>query len=319
MTRTKKGCMQYQHVPGAYWQSAAYNEQLFYALRDQVLTLAMSRFRWVNLPKTCDARYLEWTLLTQTQATIAFPRKQPGVFYSTQVAYQTPPNIYDNPVRWESIGTNGWRFRANPRQGVIVWDNPTRYPLINKLNFYVHELVDILGAKKTNRVHAKTPFILKGPQEKELDMINLFKQIAGNEPAVIATNGLEAIDIDALQTGVPYLANEFNSDWMNTWNMIYTVLGISNLPFKTERQIEDEVKSMVEPCGLYAQAALDCRRTAANELNRKFAKYLEAPIEVVWNRDVESINWNTAHDLEQLADLRLIGGGADDGDMAPLE
>lgn len=318
MTRTKKGCMKPQQPHEMYWQSAAWNQQLFYALRDQVLTLAMSRFRWLNLPETCDQRFLEYTLLTQTVATISYPKKQPGVFYSTQVAYQSPPNIYDNPTRWESIGNNGWRFKANPHQGVIVWDNPTRYPLMQKINMYVQELVDILGAKKTNRVNAKTPFILTGPQEKEMDMINLFKQIAGNEVAVIATDGLETIKVEALQTGVQYLADEFNSDWMNTWNMIYTLLGISNLPFKTERQIEDEVKSMVEPCGLYAKAALDCRRAAANELNRRFAKYLDAPIEVVWNQDVESVNWNVAHDLEQLATLDLIGGESN-GELAPVE
>lgn len=314
MTRTKgrnRNMMQDRCAPGAYWQTANYNQQLFYALRDQVLQIAISRFRWINLPGTCDSRYLEYVLCTQGLASIAYPKKRPGVFYSTQCAYQSPPNVYDNPTRWQSIGNNGWNFNADPRTGVVVWDNCTRYPTIQKLNIYVHELVDILCTKKTNRVSAKTPYILTGPQERELDMINLFKQVAGNEPAVIATDSLDLVDVKVLQTGAQYIPEEFNSDYMNVWNMIYTALGISNLPFKMERQIEDEVRSITEPSMLYRLASLDCRRAACNELNARFSEYLDNPISCVWNEDLESTNFNTAHDLKTLLELDAIGGDND--------
>ena len=314
--RGKRGYMQDRCAPGAYWQTAVYNQQLFFALRDQVLQLAMSRFRWINLPEHCDERFMEYTLATQGLVTISYPKKRPGVFYSTQCSYKSPLNVYDNPTRWQSIGNNGWHFDAGARTGVLVWDNKTRYPLMNKVNIYVHELVDILCTKKTNRVSAKTPYILTGPKERELDMINLFKQVAGNEPAVIATDSLDLIDVKVLKTGAEYIPEKFNSDYMNVWNMIYTTLGISNLPFKTERQIEDEVKSITEPSMLYRLNSLDCRRAACEELNKRFARYLDAPVSCVWNDDLESANFNTAHNLETLLDLDAFEGGAKNDGMA---
>ena len=57
-----------------YWASAAYNQRLFIMFRQQIIDLALTRFRWVNLPPTCDSRYLEWTLLFQGCATIAHPK-----------------------------------------------------------------------------------------------------------------------------------------------------------------------------------------------------------------------------------------------------
>lgn len=130
-----------------YWQSASYNSQLFMIYRQQIIKLAMNRFKWINLPKTCDERYLEMILLFQGVATISYPRKLKGTFFSTQVAQMSPPNIYDNPTKWISVGNNGWRFKVGESslegKGVIVWDNRARYPLMQMIDMWAMELVDI--------------------------------------------------------------------------------------------------------------------------------------------------------------------------------
>ena len=282
-----------------YWASAAYNTRLFQMYRQQIIELAMSRFRWVNMPATIDPRYLEWTLLTQGVATIAYPRTQKGTFYSTQVAYAAPPNVYDNPTRWVSVGNNGWRFNASPRTGVLVWDNQFRVPIIDWFDIWAREHVDIMRTMQMNRMHQKIPYVFKGPQEKRLDMVNLYKQVAGGEPAVLATNGIEAIDMDVLKTDVPYLGAELYTALENQWNEIYMGLGIPNLPFKQERQIEDEVKSQTAPSSLMALNPLDARRTALEYLKRRFPDYIDADAEVVWNQDNRSDNFNYLNNLPE--------------------
>ena len=150
------------------------------------------------------------------------------------------------------------------------------------------------------------PFILTGPQEKELDMINLYKQVAGGEPAVIANASLSQIDISAIQTGVPYIGNEINTEVMNTWQAIYQMLGISNMPFKTERQIEDEVQNLAEPAIIARLSSLNCRRRACDILNDRFGKYLTEPISVYWAQDNDSNNYNLLANLETQAKLDLL-------------
>ena len=55
-----------------FWQSSAFNQRVYAKNLDICLALAMNRFRWVNLPETCDARYLEWQLHTKGYATICY-------------------------------------------------------------------------------------------------------------------------------------------------------------------------------------------------------------------------------------------------------
>lgn len=280
-----------------YWQTEAYNQNLFYMLRDDITQLALSRFKWVNLPETCDARYLEWTLLYEGAATIAFPVRDPSKIMSLKMVQQGEPNCYDNPRSWDAIGATGrTRFRCTWSNGVVVFDNVTRYPLIQKINLWARELADIIRCKQVNRFSVKMPVIISGASESGFDMANLLKQISNGEPAVIATNGIDNVDVRVWNTDVPFLGKELTAEYENTWNIIYKELGIDSLPFKAERRIEDEVTDTMQPTELAALSPLDCRRSAAAKFCARFGEYLpEGPFYPVFNRDNVSDNYNIAH------------------------
>lgn len=286
-----------------YWQTSDYNSALFMMYRQQIIKLAMNRFKWVNLPPTCNERYLEMTLLFQGIATIAFPSKQRGTFYSTQVAQMSPPNVYDNPTKWLSVGNNGWRFKCSNRNGVIVWDNRARYPLMQMVDMWARELVDVRRTKQLNRMHVKTPYLIKCSPEQEQQAENIYKQMAGGEPAIITTTGIENIDIDVIKTDVPYLGEELTAEEINTWQQIYQMLGIENLTFKAERMVQDEVNKRDEPSDLMALDGLNCRREACEQLNNRFGDYLEAPITCVWAKDNISQNFNFMANIKEQLEL----------------
>lgn len=297
MSRKKKNRNRGYFNEDLYWQSAAYNQELFFWFQNQILQLAMSRFTWVNLPKTCDERFLEWTLLWQGRATIAkkFGRKH---LYSTQAVVQGYPNVYNNPTRWDSFGNNGWRFHVNHNNGVLIYDNLTRTPLISGINIWARELVDILRTKQLNRLHCKTPVIIKAPQEKQMDATNLFKQAATGEPAILATKSIDMIDYEVLKTEVEFLGDKLIEDFANTWQQIYAMLGINSLPFKAERQIEDEINALDKPSEFMALSPLKTRREACDKLNARFSDILEAPIAVKWSSDFESKNYEFMNDVK---------------------
>ena len=286
-----------------YWQTSDYNSALFMMYRQQIIKLAMNRFKWVNLPPTCNERYLEMTLLFQGIATIAFPSRQRGTFYSTQVAQMSPPNVYDNPTKWFSVGNNGWRFKCSNRNGVIVWDNRARYPLMQMVDMWARELVDVRRTKQLNRMHVKTPYLIKCSPEQEQQAENIYKQMAGGEPAIITTTGIENIDIDVIKTDVPYLGEELTAEEINTWQQIYQMLGIENLTFKAERMVQDEVNKRDEPSDLMALDGLNCRREACEQLNERFGDYLEAPITCVWAKDNISQNFNFMANMKEQLEL----------------
>ena len=284
-----------------YWGTQDYNQRLYNYYRDIMLKMATNRFKWVNLPKSCNARYLNFVLATEGVATIAFPTKMRGTFFSTKAVLKGVPNVYDEYPEWESFGNNGWRFDCTPENGVLVWDNTTRFPIMESIDLYATELVHIRMTKNMNRFHQQIPYILRGPQEKRYDMENLMKQVAGGELAIIATDGISTIETDAIQTNVPYIGEQLTADEQSVWNRIYTMMGIENTPFKSERQTEDEVRAQKSPAQIVRMSTLSCLRDACDKLNSRFGEYLDGEIGVVWNQDNISENWNLMHN-----DLALI-------------
>lgn len=283
-----------------YWQSASSNNRTYMYYVDIMVKMAMSRFRWLNLPPTCDERYLEFTLITQGIASIAYPKKMRGTFLSLQCAPQGQPNMYDRPNRWLAIGQNGTRYSCSRKNGVVVFDNETRYPLLSGIMLYANELTHLRITRRMNRLHQQIPFILKGPQEQRQTMVNLFKQVAGGEPAILVTDDAQMTDYEALSTGVEFIGEQLAVDEQNIWGRVYTMLGIKNTTLKQERQTEDEIRAQAAPTELVSSSSLSERRKAARELNERFGAYLEKPIEVIWRQDNESENWNLMHNIDSL-------------------
>lgn len=284
-------------------QSETLNSQAYSMAYHQMLNIALTRFKWLNLPKTCDSWFLEYNLLYFGYATIAFPRNKPGVFFSTQAVTTSNFNVYYKPRKWDSYGTNGWRFSVDNSNGVFIYGNRARTPLIPTIEFFAHEIEDLYMTRRQNRFNQKTPFILEVPAGQQTAGINVIKQISGGEMAIMATPGFtDSMKANVLKTDVQYIGMELQNDIQNTWNAFYQALGIKNLPMKMERQTADEINDYGEPADLRALSELEERRAACDILNTRFAKYLDKPIQVVWNEDNISQNYNYLNNIEEQVD-----------------
>lgn len=290
MTTKKK------QAPEYYWQSSLMNSVTYQMYRNWILSLASNRFRWVGLPETCDERYLETTLALEGVATIAQPAGSIDAWVSTR-ATSGRLNIYDNPTHWQSVGNNGWNFEVTPANGVLVWDNRLRYPYWDFVHTYALRLAEYDRVLDLNLQQQKVPWLVTGPQEKRLDMVNMLKQALGGEPAVVGVKGIETIDWSVLPLEVDFKGEDIQQAKARTWNEVYTFLGIPNVDSKQERMIEAEVKNSDDPTDLRALDGLSARREAADYLNKTFG----LDISVYWNRDIESQNFNYMANLEAQA------------------
>lgn len=290
------------------WESSQLNSQTYMMYRDWILSIAMNRYKWLNLPKSCDERYLEFTLATQGCATIC---NAGGVWVSTQAATGMP-NLYDDPVDWRSVGNNGWSVEADPTTGVVVWDNTLRYPIWRNINLWAQRLAEIDRTVDINLNHQKIPWIFTCDQSKKLDLTNVVKQAMGGEPAILGYKGLEQYKGELLCTPVDFKGNELLDAKKRIWSEIYTFLGIENIDAKSERMIEAEVMSASQPSDLRALDGLRCRRQACEYLNDMF----DLNLQVVWNQDNISDNYNTSHNLKQASQYELLGEGETDADIS---
>ena len=287
-----------------YWGGLSYNERLFNAYLNQVMQMAISRFEWRGLPSTVDQIFLERMLLCYGQATIARPKKgeRSGFWYAARVATDGPLNVYDRPSKWVAYARDILRFKVTPLNGVLVYDNVNHLPIMDSLELAVRELVDIQKTKQVNRFHQKVPYILMTDQDTELSGENLLLNIMAGEPATVARRAIQTIEPYTLDTKVPYLGTELTAAEQNVWNRIYTLLGIANVTYKSERMIEDEVRTMSEPASMMSLSGLLERRRAADMLSNLTGQ----EVSVIWRCDNLSENVNAMENVETAT--KIIAG-----------
>lgn len=300
--RNRKPSRRGGYYSEVYWGQLDYNRRLENAYLDQIINLAVTRFEWRGLPDTVDPIFLEKVLLMRGVATIAQPLKgtKRGFWYSARMTQDGDLGIYDRPTKWIAYSRDKLRFHVEQgKNGVLVYDNAARTPLFDSLLLCARELVDIQKTKQVNRFWQKVPYILVAPQDMELGAENLLLQIMSGEPATVANPMIREIDAYKLDMNVPYLGAELTAAEQNVWNRVYTLLGISNITFKSERMIEDEVRSMSEPAGMMALSGLVERRRSAEVLSRLFGM----DVSVIWRHDNESENANLMSNVQSMANL----------------
>ena len=291
-----------------FWQSAWMNDQAFLTYRMWILTLAVNRFRWVGLPDTCDARFLEETLALQGVATISTP-PDGTVWTSTQAVTNGTPNIYNTPRSWRAFGIGGFGYDVTPANGVLVYNSQLRTPFpTGMIDMYARRLADYDRAADINVQQQKRPWLITAPAEKVNDLVNVYKQQAGGEPAILGLKGLASeINVQAFGMEVPLIVNELDDGKRRIWNDVYTLLGIDNLTQKAERMIQDEVTAESAPTSLMALDGLNARRAAATQLREKFGM----EVDVVFAHD----NMTKLLQALTLAPVQELGGEIDASDL----
>lgn len=290
------------------WQSADLNKRAYNRYLDHFLHLAINRFRWLNLPKGVDERYLEWILARSGNAVIFKIKDFTDRAYATKVVGLGPLNVYDNPTQFRSVGNNGWNVALDNSTAVLIWNSRTRLPLWSTLEYYAMKMADLDRTVDVNLKNQKTPYIITGPEEKQQEIINFYKQLDGNEPAIFGIDsltGANGIKIEVSDTKVPFIGHELQSLKREYMNEVYEYLGIaSSNTQKKERLIEVEVEMNEGPTEIMRLDGLNARRDAVKKFNEMYG----TNIEVVWREDQISSNYNTLTSVKEKAELDLVGG-----------
>lgn len=300
-----------------FWQTDSYNFRTYNKNLDMLLALAMNRFRWVNLPETCDARYLEKTLHRTGIATLSHQKGQEvPVFTTLQAIMQGEYNMYGIPVQWRAVGYDGLTdYAVDNENGVLCYYSNSRFSPWNALEIYARKMAHYERTEDVNLTQQMKPFIGIAPQEKRLELINLIKQVEGGEPVILGDAGLAKLvdNVKVIDTKVPLITEELARSYQNVLNQALLYLGIPHLAFeKGERMIEDEARANTAPTNVMLLDCLQSRRDFCDKVNRKFG----LDVQVYFNEDLESYNYNYLHNVEQMAQDDFItpeGNEADEG------
>lgn len=274
-----------------FWESENTNAIAEQYYLSRLSELAMSMFKWKNLPDTVDSRFLEYTLFYEG-AVIFFKDEnlqskqlaEKGGYLALQVVLGGDLNVYRIPNNRRAYAVNGYNNQLDQFNSVIIWNNMIRLPEYGRMMFYANKLWQIDRAIDVNVKGQRFPVAILCDETQRITMKNVYKQYDGNEPFIFGDKNLDLSGIQVINTGSPYVADKLQQLKNNIWSEAMMCLGIPNSPSeKKERLVANEAK--VSQGGTLASRSsrLEMRKMACREINDMFG----LNIDVEYNQDLD--------------------------------
>ena len=240
---------------------------------DQILEIAIARYKWNGLPNTIDERFLELTLCGKNGAVLFFKDENIG-HLALPCTMSGRFNVYNIPIQRRAYAVNGYQATRDDTNSVIIYSNQLHngMSVYNRLIQYAKDLYLIDSIIMVNVNAQKTPLMLLADEKQMLTLKNLYMKYDGNQPFIFGDrNDLNPNSIQALVTGAPYVADKLYELKQNIWNEVLTFLGVPNVQMnKKERLITDEVNRGLGGVFASRYSGLLSRRQACEQINEMF-------------------------------------------------
>lgn len=253
-----------QFAQSLYNNMAAYHDYF-----DRLTELAISMFRWDNLPPTVDPRFLEATLFLNGFAAF-FVDEVIGPLALTCAA-NGPLDVYRIPINRRAYASNGYQKNLTNQDSILIYNNMLHTNQVSLIRRYAYMLYELDQIIMVNAKAQKTPVLIQGTEEQRLTLKNLYMQYDGNQPFIFGDKNLDITGLKAISTEAPYVADKIFELKTQLWNEVLTVLGITNLNLqKKERLITDEAASANGATVASRYSRLEARKQAAEQINAMF-------------------------------------------------
>lgn len=267
-----------------FWDSAKRNKISYISYFDRLSELAISLFKWENLPETVDWRFLETALLYNGYALFFYDEVMGYLALQTMIGGRL--DVYRIPIERVAYAANGYQNKKTSLDSVLIFDNLMHNNRCAKLAQYASDLYELDQIIMINARAQKTPILIIADEKQRLTLKNLYSKYEGNQPFIFGTTGLQTQPLQAISTGAPYIAGELYQLRTQIWNEALTYLGIPNVSQqKKERLITDEVARMNGGAIASRFSRLEARRQACEQINRMFGLSVDVDF-----RDVDQDN-----------------------------
>ena len=255
------------------------NFKTYAMYRRQLLTLAENVFEFKNLPSFIDVSYLNKELLRK--GAIAFFVDDVMGLLALPYTSIGSLDVYGRPLSIQVIARNGYTRTLKRDEFVIMYDNNGRYPLWLDILQYAERIAQATRTIDINIAQQKTPRFWRTKSENEKSVKDLVNNVDGYENIVLTYKDLDLDDTTIVLEPAPYVADKIDMEKDKLYNEFLRLIGVANLSYqKKERNISDEITAMQGGTIASRFSRFEPRKRAIEEINKKFANFLENPIEV---------------------------------------
>lgn len=270
-------------IPNKETRALARNLTTFDSRLEQLQLAAVSRIEW-EFPDTVDPLYLERELFFNGRV-MSFIADNSLVALAGFGA--SKPNLYGIPLQRIVTAKNGFTATLDNENSVIIYNNTLKRPTAPLAIEYATRLATLDRIIEMNANAQKIPFIVRTTKESELSVRNAFAALDNMEDFISVTDDFRQEAIQVLKTDAPFTGMQLRALQQSILDEYMLRLGIASANTnKAERLITSEVAASNGGLMIYQEAYLAPRRQAAEEINRRFGRYLDKPVTVKFRDDV---------------------------------
>ena len=268
--------------------------------------IALSRFKWRNLPATCNERALEETLFFYGKAVFFFDPDL-GLAH-TPVNLTGPFNIYFESVKRHAFSFNDFERDLTIDDSVLVKNNMTMTPDYLVVWNYVPKIVNCMRAIEIHTETLKRPFLIHCQEKEKTSVARAIKNVTDNEVAIVGSKILDPDSLNVLNLGDKCYLPEFWANVKNWTAQGMTALGIRNaFTEKRERLVTTEAEGEETIIRHALQSGLESRQAAAKEINAKWGTNIQV--------EANELEIFVEEELERNGELIGLEGGAGNGNV----
>ena len=252
--------------------------------------IALSIFKWDNLPNGINERWIEKYLFDIGECMFF---KDPILGFRVSKSIDKGINIYNEPIDLEpeSTGLTEPKTYKNGIDAVLIKNNDLSIPTLPTLQLYAYRLADLTRAQDVNITAQKTPILIITSDRQKLTMKNVFNQWSGNEPVIYGDKEMNIDGVKVLKTDAPIVFDKIQIQKHQLWNEVMTFLGVNNeKKNKKERLVDDEVQANNEQVKICLDVMLKARQSACSEINRIFGTNIKVSARIGIESKIDELN-----------------------------
>lgn len=257
---------------------------------NRLYNIAISRFEWLNLPDTCNEKFIEQVLFFNGFM-VGYKDTALNSFLIMPCTNNSVLDIFGYPAKVNAYGYNGYMAQnltpytitlgqePTRADAALLYGNYSRCPDLPAVLYFARKLTKIDRTIDVNINVQKTPYIISCGENQRLTVANMFKQVDNFEPAIITTkfyglNGEKPINVMDLKP--PFVADKMQTLKRQVYQEALTYLGIeANTSEKAERQVTEELTANMGETESMRQSPLASRRQFCKEFNKIYGTNID--------------------------------------------
>lgn len=242
------------------------NTLIFHDYYSRLKEIALSVFKWNNLPETCSARFLEDTLFHFGNA--VFVHDPTMSFLTLKVAPSDTLNVYNEPLSFRAYST-GYDRDYKADECVYIRNNYLEKSTDSTIILFAEKLAEIDISATINIKAQRTPVLVRCDEKTRTSLDAVYTQYDGGKPVIWGSKSLQDKPLEVLKTDAPFIADRLREEKRAVWNEALEFLGLNTNPSdkKKERLIISEVNANNEQIDIQSETMLLTRVKACELIN----------------------------------------------------